>query len=159
MPDLPQTRRLLEEGLEQHQWSGYTLSGFSRGEPFTLFGGKVSRPDASVCWYSAGKPVVSAGVLRILKNNPEPWDWPMHRTFPELEGSHLGNQSLFAILTHQTGLRFVNLDLSAPNPEIFKTLARAKPEDFQLQAGQPAYDPRGGWWLLSRWITRHTHRP
>ena len=159
MPDLPQTRRLLEEGLEQNRSRGYTLSGFFRGKPFTFFGGKVSRPDATVCWYSAGKPVVSAGVLRVLEEKPEAWGWPMHRTFPELEGSHLGNETLVAILTHQTGLRFVDLDLSATDPEIFQTLARAKPEDFQIQAGQPAYDPRGGWWLLTQWITRQTNRP
>ena len=159
MPDLPKTRRLLEESLEKQQSSGYTLSGFYRDQPFTLSGGKVSRPDASVCWYSAGKPVVSAGVLRILEDKPDSWDWPMHRTFPELEGSHLGNQPLVAILTHQTSLRFVDLDLSASDPEIFRTLARANPADFQLQAGQPAYDPRGGWWLLAQWIARQTNRP
>lgn len=159
MPDLPKTRRLLEEGLGTQRWSGYSLSGFHRGQPFTLVGGKVSRPNASVCWYSAGKPVLSAGVLRLLEDQPELWEKPMAKTFPELENSHFGTQTLLPILTHQTGLRFVDLDLSAPEPEIYRTLAQAKPADFQLQPGQAAYDPRGGWWLLGQWLSRHSDQP
>ena len=159
MPDLPLTRRLLEGGLGTRRWSGYTLSGFHRKEPFNLCGGKVSRPDASVCWYSAGKPVVSAGVLRLLETRPELWDRPLRETFPELLDSHLGDLPLLPLLTHQSGLRFAQLDLAAAETEIYRELARAKPADFQLQPGQPAYDPRGAWWLLGQWLTRHSGRP
>jgi len=158
MPDLSRTRRLLDEGLGTERWTGYTLSGFHRGQPFTLFGGKVSRSDASVCWYSAGKPVISVGVLRLIETRPELWDQPMEHTFPELANSHLGHLSLPALLTHQSGLRFAQLELSATENEIYKVLAHAKPSDFQLQAGQPAYDPRGAWWLLGQWLSRHSGR-
>ena len=159
MPDLPLTRRLLEEGLGTQRWSGYTLSGFHRGQPFTLSGGKVSRPTASVCWYSAGKPVLSVGALRLIETRPELWDQPMEHTFPELKDSHLGHLNLLALLTHQSGLCFARLDLSATESEIYHVLVQAKPSDFQLQAGQPAYDPRGAWWLLGQWLTRHAGRP
>jgi len=159
MPDLPLTRRLLEEGLGSQRWSGYTLAGFHRGQPFSLSGGKVSRPDASVCWYSAGKPVVSVGVLRLLETKPDLWDRPMRDTFPELRDSHFGESNLFALLTHQTGLCFAQLDLSAAESEIYRALAQAKPSDFKLQAGQPAYDPRGAWWILGQWLSRHSSRP
>lgn len=83
----------------------------------------------------------------------------MAKTFPELGDSHFGRQSLLHILTHQTGLRFIDLDLSAPEQEILRILAQAKPADFQLQPGQAAYDPRGGWWLLGQWLSRHSRQP
>lgn len=159
MPDLPLTRRLLEDGLEAQRWSGYTLAGFHRGLAFTFCGGKVSRPDATVCWYSAGKPILSAGVLRLLETKPELWDQPMQTTFPELKNSHLGHLPLFALLTHQSGLCFSQLDLSALESDIYQTLAQAKPSDFKLQPGQAAYDPRGAWWLLGQWLTRHSGQP
>ena len=159
MPELAHTRRLLEEGLGTRRWNGFSLAGFSRGEFFSVAGGKVSRPEASVCWYSAGKPVFSVGVLALLEQKPELWELPLHETFPELAGSHLGKLSLFSILTHQTGLRFSQLDLFAPTRVIFQILSEAKPSDFQLQTGQPAYDPRGGWWLLGQWLERHARRP
>ena len=158
MPDLSRTQRFLEEGLGRERWSGYTLSGFHPGQPFTLIGGKVSRPDASVCWYSAGKPVISVGVLKLLEKKPELWDLALEKTLPELQGSFFGNLRLFEILTHQTGLRFAQLDLLAEENAIFRTLAQAKPSDGQLLPGQPAYDPRGGWWLLGQWLSRHSGR-
>ena len=159
MPDLSLACRLLEQGLGSQRWSGYTLCGFHRGQPFTLCGGKVSYPDASVCWYSAGKPVISVGVLRLLETKPELWDRPMRHTFPELGDSHLGQLNLFALLTHQSGLCFAQLDLSATESDIYQALTQAKPSDFQLQPGQPAYDPRGAWWLLGQWLSRHSGQP
>ena len=159
MPDLSQTRSRLEAGLGDQRWSGYTLTAIHRGQLLSLFGGKVTREDASVCWYSAGKPVVSVGVLRLLESKPELWDLPLEKTFSELKGSHLGSLKLFNILTHQTGLRFADLDLFASESDILQTLARARPADGGLQTGQPAYDPRGGWWLLGQWLSRHSSRP
>jgi CubicO group peptidase (beta-lactamase class C family) len=124
-----------------------------------MAGGKVTRSSASVCWYSAGKPVISVGVLKLLEQKPGLWDLPLEKTFPELKGSHFGHLKLFAILTHQTGLRFTQLDLLASESTILKILAQTNPADCQLQPGQPAYDPRGGWWLLGQWLSRHSGRP
>ena len=159
MPDLPLTRQLLEEGLGTQRWTGYTLTALHRGQRVSMAGGKVTHSNASVCWYSAGKPVISVGVLKLLEQKPDLWDLPLEKTFPELKGSHIGHLKLFAILTHQTGLRFAQLDLLASEGAILRILAQTNPADCQLQPGQPAYDPRGGWWLLGQWIERHTGRP
>lgn len=159
MPNLPLTRRLLEEGLGSQRWRGYTLSVFHRNRPFTLFGGNVPHAQASVCWYSAGKPVVAAGVLRLLEDQFSLWEKPMSATFPELQGSPLGSLSLLPILIHRTGVRFIDLDLAKTEEEILRVLAQTQPADCQLQPGQAAYDPRGGWWLLGQWIRRHSRRP
>jgi len=159
MPDLSRTRRLLEEGLGAQRWNGYSLAAFHYGELFSIFGGKVTHANSSVCWYSAGKPIISVGVLYLLEKKPELWHLPLEKTFPELQGSYFGNLKLFEILTHQTGLRFAQLDLLAAENTIFQSLAQSKPADCQLQPGQPAYDPRGGWWLLTQWLDRHSGRP
>ena len=159
MPDLPRTRQLLEEGLGTQRWTGYTLTALHRGQRVSMAGGKVTRSSASVCWYSAGKPVISVGVLKLLEQKPGLWDLPLEKTFPELKGSHFGHLKLFAILTHQTGLRFTQLDLLASEGTILRILAQTNPADCQLQPGQPAYDPRGGWWLLGQWLSRHSGRP
>ena len=159
MPDLPLTRQLLEEGLGTQRWTGYTLTALHRGQRVSMAGGKVTHSNASVCWYSAGKPVISVGVLKLLEQKPDLWDLPLEKTFPKLKGSHIGHLKLFAILTHQTGLRFAQLDLLASESAILRILAQTNPADCQLQPGQPAYDPRGGWWLLGQWIERHTGRP
>ena len=159
MPDLPRTQRHLEEGLSSNQWCGYSLTAIHRGISHTLFGGKVTAPHASVCWLSAGKPVVAAGVLRILEEKPDLWDLPLAITFPDLAGAPLGNLKLPSVLTHQTGLRFPNLDLSAPRNITLQTLAQTSSADCQLTPEQAAYDPRGGWWLLQQWIEHHSNRP
>jgi CubicO group peptidase (beta-lactamase class C family) len=159
MPDLPRTQRHLEEGLSSNQWCGYSLTAIRRGNPHTLFGGKVTAPHASVCWLSSGKPVVAAGVLRVLEEKPDLWDHPLSKTFPELTGTPLGNLKLRSVLTHQTGLRFPNLDLSAPRNITLQTLAQTSSADCQLTPEQAAYDPRGGWWLLQQWIEHHSNRP
>lgn len=125
------------------------LTAIHRGIPHTLYGGKVTAPHASVCWLSAGKPVVAAGVLRILEEKPDLWDHPISKTFPKLTGTPLGNLKLLSVLTHQTGLRFPNLDLSAPRNITLQTLAQTSSADCQLTPEQAAYDPRGGWWLCN----------
>ena len=159
MPDLPRTQRHLEEGLSSNQWCGYSLTAIHRGIPYTLFGGKVPAPHVSVCWLSAGKPVVAAGILKILEEKPDLWDLPLAITFPELAGTPLGNLKLLSVLTHQTGLRFPNLDLSAPRSITLQTLAQTSSADCQLAPEQAAYDPRGGWWLLQQWIQHYSNRP
>ena len=159
MPDLPRTQRHLEEGLSSNQWCGYSLTAIHRGNPHTLYGGKVTAPHSSVCWLSTGKPVVAAGILKILEEKPDLWDLPLAITFPDLAGSPLGNLKLLSVLTHQTGLRLPNLDLSAPRNITLQTLAQTSSADCQLTPEQAAYDPRGGWWLLQQWIEHHSNRP
>ena len=159
MPKLVQTQLHLEEGLHSNQWCGYSLTAIHRQIPHSLYGGKVTAPRASLCWLSAGKPVVAAGVLKILAEKPDLWDQPLAQSFPELTDAPLGNLKLLSVLTHQTGLRFPNLDLSASPKITLQTLAQTSSADCQLAPGQAAYDPRGGWWLLQQWIQHHSHRP
>lgn len=159
MPDLSRLQRHLDEGLSSHQWCGYTLTAIHRHIPHTLFGGKVTSPHASVSWLSAGKPVVAAGVLRILEEKPDLWSLPLAHTFPELAPAPLGKLKLLSILTHQTGLRFPHLDLSAPPHVLWPILTQTSSADCQLTPGQAAYDPRGGWWILQQWIQHHAKCP
>jgi CubicO group peptidase (beta-lactamase class C family) len=83
----------------------------------------------------------------------------MEKTFPELLGTYAGSLNLLSILTHRTGLRLSTLDVLAPENEILQIFKKIQPSDFSLQPGQAAYDPRGGWWLLGRWLERHTGHP
>jgi len=159
MPDLPRTQLHLEQGLSSNQWCGYSLTAIHRGNPHTLYGGKVTAAHASVCWLSAGKPIVAAGTLKVLEGKPGLWDLPLAKTFPELTETPLGNLKLLSVLTHQTGLRFPHLNLSAPRDMILQTLAQTSSADCQLTPEQAAYDPRGGWWLLQQWIEHHSSRP
>lgn len=159
MPDLSPTRLHLEVGLRENRWAGYSLAGYSSGHFFSLHGGSVSAPSQSVPWYSAGKPITAIGVLQILSRNPSLTPLPMEKTFPELKQTYVGSLSLEAILTHRTGLRFPNLPLHSSEKEIFAILASSQPQDFSLRPGQAAYDPRGGWWLLGQWLSRHTGQP
>lgn len=156
MPDLSRTHRHLEAGLGANRWQGYTLDAISKGASHVLFGGTVPRKDATVCWYSSGKPLLALGALRLLEDQPHLWDQPMNKTFPELARSYLGGLTLPPLLSHQTGLRFPDLDLSASDEATLTILAQAKPADFQLLPGQPAYDPRGAWWILARWLQRNS---
>ncbi|NDB95680.1 MAG: class A beta-lactamase-related serine hydrolase [Verrucomicrobia bacterium] len=159
MPDFARTRLLLEKGLLENHWTGFSVAAFFRGTPHSFAGGNVPNPEASVCWLSAGKPVTSVGVLRLLEQKPELWPLPMEASLPELRGSYLGDLDLLSILTHRTGLRHADLDLTAPKATLFGILAGSTPEIFQLRPGQPAYDPRGGWWILHQWLERNAGMP
>jgi CubicO group peptidase (beta-lactamase class C family) len=156
MLELSQARLHLQKGVQENFWPGFSLAVFSHEKFAAYSGGNVPTPATSVSWYSAGKPVTSLGVLHLTEQKPDLWPLPMEKTFPELLGTYLGNLTLLDILTHRTGLRLSTLDVLAPEQEILHILARAQPADFSLQPRQAAYDPRGGWWLLGRWIERHT---
>ena len=159
MPDLSPTRLLLENGVRENRWAGYTLAAFSADHPFSLHGGCVTQPTDSVPWYSAGKPITAIGVLQLLAREPHLADLPMKSTFPELTSSYFGDRTLTDILTHRTGMRFSDLPILSDEKDIFAILSRSHPRDFALQPGQAAYDPRGGWWLLGQWLSRHTQQP
>jgi CubicO group peptidase (beta-lactamase class C family) len=156
MADFARTRLLLEKGLAENHWTGFSLAISFQKTLHSFAGGNVPNPGASVCWLSAGKPVTSVGVLRLLEQNPDLWPLPMEVSLPELRGSYAGGLDLLSILTHRTGLRHAELDLTAPKGTLFEILAGSTPDKFQLRSGQPAYDPRGGWWILHQWLERNT---
>ena len=159
MPDFARTQLLLEKGLAENHWTGFSLAIFFQKTLHSFAGGNVPNPKASMCWLSAGKPVTSVGVLRLLEQKPELWPLPMEASLTELRGSYLGGLDLLSLLTHQTGLRHSDLDLTAPKGTLFEILAGSTPDKFQLRPGQPAYDPRGGWWILHQWLERNAGMP
>jgi len=159
MPDLPRTRAHLEEGLGKNLWSGFSLAVRKNSRILTLAGGDVPAGTASVPWYSAGKPVTAAGVLKILEDTSEEFSQPIAATLPELAGSYAGTLTLGAILSHQTGLRIAETELRGASTEVWDFFRRIHPADCQLSPGQAAYDPSGGWWLLGSWIERRTGQP
>lgn len=159
MPELPRTRAHLEEGLGKYLWSGFSLAARKNSRTLTLAGGDVPGATASVPWYSAGKPITAAGVLKILPPSLEDISQPVAATLPELAGSYAGTLSLQAILSHQTGLRVLAADLRGTPSEVWSFFRRIHPSDCQLSPGQAAYDPAGGWWLLGQWIEKRTGRP
>jgi len=159
MPDFARTRLLLEKGLAENHWTGFSFAIFFQKTPYSFVGGNVPSAGASVCWLSAGKPVTSVGILRLLEQRPELWPLPMEATLHELRGSYAGGLDLLSILTHRTGLRHADLDITAPKATLFEILAGSTPDKFQLRPGQPAYDPRGGWWILHQWLERNAGMP
>jgi len=159
MPDISPTRLLLEDGVRENRWAGFTLAAFSADQPLSLHGGCVTQATDSVPWYSAGKPITAIGVLQLLASEPHLTDLPVKSTFPELASSYLGDRTLTDILTHRTGLRFPDLPILSNEKDIFAILSHAHPRDFGLRPGQAAYDPRGGWWLLGQWLSRHAQQP
>ena len=159
MPDLVRTRAHLEAGFGENRWTGYALAVRGPAGLHGLSGGEVPDLASPLPWYSAGKPITAVGVLRILEASPKLWSQPVAQTLPELAGSYAGTLTLEAILSHQTGLRILETSLRGPLRETFSYFAKVQPSDFQLSAGQAAYDPAGGWWLLGQWIERHTGQP
>ncbi len=159
MSDLSQTCLHLQQGLAENRWTGFSLAAFQRGKHHAIAGGDVPDPSAAVRWYSAGKPVTAVGVLRLVEKSPALLDLPMETTFRELLGTYAGGLSLKAILTHQTGLRFTDTELWSLSKNQWTCLIEADPSHGQLQPGQAAYDPAGGWWLLGQWLQKHSGLP
>ncbi len=159
MPDLARTRAHLAEGLGKNLWSGFSLAVRKNSRTLTLAGGDVPGPSASVPWFSAGKPVTAAGVLKILGDSPEELHRPIAAGLPELAGSYAGTLTLEAVLSHQTGLRLAESDLRATPERIWDFFRRIHPKDCRLSPGQAAYDPAGGWWLLGQWVERRVGQP
>jgi len=159
MPDLPRTHAHLERGLGEDRWTGYSLAVRTKNRLLCLAGGDVPPSSGRVPWFSAGKPVTAVGVLRVLETAPGLGSEPLSTTFPELAGSHTGDLTLEAILSHQTGLRIVESQLRGDTKKILTALANVRPSDFQLAPGQASYDPAGGWWLLGHWLERRAGKP
>jgi len=159
MPDPAQTRAHLETGLRENLWTGYALAVRKKGKTLECAGGDVPAPFSSVPWFSAGKPVTAVGVLTILENEPSLASQNLAATLTELAGTYAGGLTLPAILSHQTGLRIFEAELRGSDQEIFDRFRKIKPADCKLSAGQAAYDPAGGWWLLGQWISRQAGMP
>lgn len=154
MPELARTRSHLEEGLQKNLWTGFSLAVRGKSGVAELAGGDVPAPLSLVPWYSAGKPVAAAGALRFLEENPPLLGEAIAGTFPELQGSYVGNLSLESILSHQTGLRITEAQLRGEPGKLWDFFRKVTPTDFQLSPGQASYDPAGGWWLLGQWMER-----
>lgn len=154
MLDLPRTQAHLERGLRENLWTGYSLAIRKKESAWEIAGGDVPNPSAAVPWFSAGKPVTAAGVLKILETNPSLESQSLSASLPELAGSYAGGLSLAAILSHQTGLRILETQLRGSDREIYNFFRKVTPADFKLSPGQASYDPAGGWWLLGQWIHR-----
>ena len=159
MPELARTRARLEQGLGDNLWTGYSLAVRKKNRLLGLAGGDVSDINLSVPWFSAGKPVTAAGVLRVLERLPRLWPEPLSATFPDLAGTHAGTLTLEKILTHQTGLRIPEKNIPNDPAAAWEYFRRITPADAGLSQEQAAYDPAGGWWLLGQWLQRHTDRP
>ena len=159
MPDLTLTCAHLEEGLRQNLWTGFSLAARKGSHHLQLAGGDVPDSAAPVPWYSAGKPVTAAGVLRILESSPALESMPMAEILPELSGTYAGGLTLRAILSHQTGLRIAESSVRGASPAVWEYFRTVSPADFNLSPGQASYDPAGGWWLLGQWIERQTGKP
>lgn len=159
MPDLSRTRAHLEAGVGNNLWSGFSLAVCHPHGEKHLAGGDVPNPGAAVPWFSAGKPILAVGLLRLLEDSPALASGPLSATFPELTGSYAGTLHVEQILTHQTGLRIPEAELRATPEKNLQFFARLTPADCKLTPGQAAYDPAGGWWLLGHWMERHTGRP
>lgn len=159
MPDLALTRAHLQDGLGKNLWTGFSLALRVKSEILPVAGGDVPDATASVPWYSAGKPVTAAGVLRILENSASLEPKPMATTLPELSGSYAGSLTLHAILSHQSGLRIPESALRGGSRAVWDYFRKVRPADFKLSPGQASYDPAGGWWLLGQWIERQAGKP
>ena len=159
MPDLALTRAHLEEGLGKKLWTGFSLAVRKDTTRIALAGGDVPGSTAPVPWYSAGKPVTAAGVLRILERSPSLELKPMTAVFPELAGSYAGTLTLQKILSHQTGLRIAESSVRGDSTAVWEYFRTVSPADFKLSPGQASYDPAGGWWLLGQWIERQAGKP
>lgn len=159
MPDLPRTRAHLEQGLQENLWTGYSLAVRKNGKTMESAGGDIPSPTTAVPWFSAGKPVTAVGVLRILESKPSLESQPLAASLAELAGSYAGGLKLKDILSHQTGLRILEIQLRGSDSEILEDFRKVTPADFKLSPGQASYDPAGGWWLLGQWITRQTGLP
>ena len=156
MPDLARPRAHLEQGLGKNLWTGYALAVRRQNQLSALAGGDVPDASSPVPWFSAGKPVTAVGILRVAARKPDLWPRPLSETFPELANSYAGTLTLEQILTHQTGLRIPETHLRGELATVWKYFAQVIPAGIGLSAGQAAYDPAGGWWLLGQWLTRHT---
>lgn len=159
MPDLPRTRAHLEQGLGKNFWSGFSLAVRKNSISRALAGGDVPDPKASVPWFSAGKPVTAAGILKVVEYSPLELGQPIAATLPELAGSYAGTLTLEAILSHQTGLRVAETELRGSAQAVRDFFRRIHPADCKLSPGQAAYDPAGGWWLLGQWLERRAGKP
>lgn len=159
MPELALTRAHLEEGLGKNLWTGFSLAVRKGSHHLRLAGGDIPDAAAPVPWYSAGKPVTAAGVLRILESSPSLQSKPMAEVLPELSGTYAGRLTLRAILSHQTGLRVAESSVRGASAAVWKYFQSVGPADFKLSPGQASYDPAGGWWLLGQWIERQTGKP
>lgn len=163
---LPRTLAILEQGMTDRAHIGaqvfvakdcQTVADFAIGE---------SRPGVAMStstltlWLSACKPIGAIAIAQLVDRGKVGVDHPVADFIPEFGADGKETVTLRHILTHTSGLRFV--DTGWPNTawsEIIERVCRARLEANWIPGQRARYESTHTWFLLGEVVRRVDGRP
>ena len=173
--EIPQTRQIIQQGLESGLHIGAqlyvslhgkpivdTAFGLSRlgGEADTSLAGTPMQPDTLMIWLSAGKPLTAVAIALLAQRGRLHFDDPVAHYIPEFAQNGKDAITIRHLLTHTAGIRA--LDTQYPFLTWDETLAKLfalKPERDWVPGEKAGYHAHSTWYILGELIGRIDGRP
>jgi len=164
--DIPKTRELLEEGIDEglHLGGQVYLSLEGRGELDEAFGedvpGEPMSEDHLMIWLSSTKPIAAAAIAQLWERGQLELDDPIARHVPEFAQKGKAAITLRHALTHTGGFRLLNVGWpEASWEEIIAKICQARPEPRWTPGEKAGYHMASSWFILGEVVHRVDGRP
>lgn len=164
---LPQTRAVLQRGMERGLHLGAQLYVSRAGRTMADFGVGQAKPgvpmtaDTLMTWYSSTKPLTSMCVGQCWERGQLQLDDPVAKHVPEFARHGKEKITIRQVLTHTSG--FPNADLAVrfrrPWAEVIAAICDAKLEDGWEIGRHAQYHPTAGMQMLGEIVARVSGRP
>lgn len=165
-PELPKTREILQEGIEQGLHLGGQLYASRHGKPIAdlAFGevrpGEAMTPEHLMLWLSASKPVTAVALAKLWERGAFALDDPMARHIPEFAAGGKEVITVRHLLTHTGGIRMFETGWpDASWDEIVARICERKLEPRWIPGRTAGYHEASSWFVLGELIHRLDGRP
>lgn len=165
-PELPKTREILQEGIEQGLHLGGQLYASRHGKPIAdlAFGevrpGEAMTPEHLMLWLSASKPVTAVALAKLWERGAFALDDPVARHIPEFAAGGKEVITVRHLLTHTGGIRMFETGWpDASWDEIVARICERKLEPRWIPGRTAGYHEASSWFVLGELIHRLDGRP
>ncbi len=158
---LPRTVAVAEQGIERNIHRGMQIFVARGDEVIADFGIGEAQPgvpmtsDSLTLWLSSGKPLTAVAVAQQVEQGRAGFDDPVARHIPEFAAAGKEQITLAHLLTHDAGLRDIDIDWTLASwDDVIAAICEAPLRDGAVPGEAAAYDPRWSWFILGEVLRR-----
>lgn len=164
--DLPRTRAVLQQGIDQGLHLGGQLYVSLAGQIVADFAfgqaspGQSMRTDHLLLWMSAGKPITALAIAQLWEWNLLDLDDPVARHIPAFADRGKQNITIRHLLTHTSAFRGLASNWSNDSfAGIIQRLCQAPMEGSAIPGRYAAYSVAANWYILGELVRVLDGRP
>jgi CubicO group peptidase (beta-lactamase class C family) len=158
---LPRSCAVIEQGMRVGLHVGAQVYAAVDGRVVADFGLGEARPGVPMTaktvmlWLSSGKPVGATAILQLYERGKLDLHDPVCKHLPEFAQHGKDSVTLWHILTHTGGFRWVDIGWPESSwEEIIAKICAARPERDWVPGRKAGYHPFSSWYILGEIVRR-----